>query len=346
MNTGLVSIVVPIYKSEKYLDQCIGSIVNQTYRNLEVLLVDDGSPDNCPKMCDDWAARDPRIRVIHKQNAGSGMARNTGIEHATGEYICFFDSDDYLMPDAVEKACRKAREEQADIVVFGMQSIDPKGQIVKTNIPTSSAAEYTGNSVRKIFLPDLIDCEHSGAETTGLCLSLWVCLFSMELIRNSGWRMVSEREILSEDSYSLIGLYQNVNRVALLPEVLYCYRLTEGSLSNTYKQDRLEKIKGCYDACLDLANRCGYGEEVRRSISGLCISLTVGMMKQIVAGQKLSRECIRMLKTVENDETIRRCLEDISCRQYGWKRRVLFRAMRNRMTLAVFLVSYLQILKK
>ena len=84
MYKGLVSVVIPIYNVERYLDCCITSVVQQTYRNLEILLIDDGSPDKCPAMCDAWAARDSRIRVIHKQNAGLGMARNTGIEHATG----------------------------------------------------------------------------------------------------------------------------------------------------------------------------------------------------------------------------------------------------------------------
>ena len=91
-----VSVVVPVYNVEKYLDRCINSIINQTYHNLEIILVDDGSPDNCPQMCDEWAQKDERIRVVHKKNAGLGIARNTGIDHATGDYICFFDSDDYV----------------------------------------------------------------------------------------------------------------------------------------------------------------------------------------------------------------------------------------------------------
>jgi len=346
MNTELVSIIVPVYKSEKYLDQCISSIVNQTYQKLEILLIDDGSPDNCPRMCDEWAEKDRRIRVIHKQNSGSGMARNTGIEHATGEYICFFDSDDYLMPDAVEKAYKRAHDEQVDIVVFGMQEIDQNNRVIKIKVPSSSETCYYGKDVRNKFLPDLIDCEYHGAQTTGLCLSLWVCMFSMELIRKTGWRLVSEREILSEDSYSLIALYKQVTKVAILSEVLYCYRLTEGSLSNTYKSDRLTRIKECYSACLKLAYAQGYNEEVCRSISALCLAFTVGMMKQIVEGQKLSLGCLRMLNTIVKDKTIRHCLEDVFCRRYGWKKRLLFWMMRNKMVLAVFCVSYMQTLKK
>ena len=87
----LVSVVIPIYNVEKYLDRCVSSVVNQTYRNLEIILVDDGSPDNCPAMCDAWAERDSRIRVIHKKNNGQGMARNSGMDIATGKYIFFFD---------------------------------------------------------------------------------------------------------------------------------------------------------------------------------------------------------------------------------------------------------------
>lgn len=87
MEVGLVSIVLPIYNVEKYLDRCIESVVRQTYNNLEIILVDDGSPDGCPQKCDEWAKKDKRIKVIHKNNAGLGYARNTGIENASGEFL-------------------------------------------------------------------------------------------------------------------------------------------------------------------------------------------------------------------------------------------------------------------
>lgn len=103
MRKGVVSVVLPIYNVEKYLNRCVKSVVNQSYKSLEIILVDDGSPDNCPTLCEDWAKKDSRIKVVHKENAGLGYARNTGIENATGEYICFFDSDDYIALDAIEK---------------------------------------------------------------------------------------------------------------------------------------------------------------------------------------------------------------------------------------------------
>ena len=132
MVNGLVTVVLPIYNVEKYLDRCINSVVNQTYSNIEILLIDDGSTDGCPKKCDDWAAQDSRIHVIHKENQGLGMARNTGIENSSGEFICFFDSDDFIAPDTVEKAYKRAVEEDADIVSFGLHFADSNGKVVSS----------------------------------------------------------------------------------------------------------------------------------------------------------------------------------------------------------------------
>ena len=117
MQNSVVSIIVPVYKVEPYLDQCVQSIVDQTYENLEIILVDDGSPDNCPAMCDAWAKKDDRVQVIHKENGGVSTARNTGLDTATGSYITFVDADDWLEPNAVEILLEQAVSTGADIVV-------------------------------------------------------------------------------------------------------------------------------------------------------------------------------------------------------------------------------------
>lgn len=112
----MVSIIVPVYKVESYLPQCIESIINQTYHNLEIILVDDGSPDACGKTCDEYAKQDKRIKVFHKQNGGLSDARNYGVTRATGEYLSFVDSDDWIEPDMFEVLVRVADENKADLV--------------------------------------------------------------------------------------------------------------------------------------------------------------------------------------------------------------------------------------
>ncbi len=119
MQGSVVSVIVPVYKVEPYLDRCVQSIVGQTYKNLEIILVDDGSTDNCPAMCDAWAAKDSRVRVIHKENGGLSSARNAGLEMATGAFLQFTDSDDWLEPEMIAYLVDLAERSEADVVRCG-----------------------------------------------------------------------------------------------------------------------------------------------------------------------------------------------------------------------------------
>lgn len=119
----MISVVVPVYKVEKYLERCINSVLSQSYKDLEVILVDDGSPDKCGKICDEYAKKDDRVKVIHKENGGQSSARNIGIQEAKGQYISFIDSDDYLEKNAYETLIKVATTTNADITEGGVQSI-------------------------------------------------------------------------------------------------------------------------------------------------------------------------------------------------------------------------------
>ena len=114
-----VSIVVPVYKVEPYLRQCLDSVLAQSFADFELILVDDGSPDNCGAICDEYAERDDRIRVIHQENAGQGKARNVGMDHAVGKYLIFLDSDDYWLPSTLEMLYSEAERNQTQVLVFG-----------------------------------------------------------------------------------------------------------------------------------------------------------------------------------------------------------------------------------
>ena len=131
MNTK-VSVIIPVYKVEDYLDECLESVVKQTYKNIEVILIDDGSTDNCPHMWDDWACKDERIKVVHKQNSGLSAVRNKGVEIAGGEYILFVDSDDYIAESTIEKTVAVALENEADIVCFGVFRVNHNGEIIES----------------------------------------------------------------------------------------------------------------------------------------------------------------------------------------------------------------------
>ncbi len=343
MKNGLVTVVLPIYNVELYLDKCIQSVVDQTYSNLEILLIDDGSPDNCPKICDEWALKDDRIRVIHKQNEGLGMARNTGIENATGEYICFFDSDDYIAPETIENTYSLAANENAEIVVFGFCNVDFQDQVFSQFVPfVEDKAVYAGQDVLAEFFPDYISSNPYRKEPCRFYMSPCMMLYSTEMISRSGWRFVSEREIISEDIYSLLSLFQYVNKVAVLPEALYYYRVNNASLSRSYRPDRYLRIKHFYLECLKLCERLGYDDEIAHRVSKHYLGFTIAAMKQECAVSASFIAAWQSVKRIAGDDVLHQVLKKNKKDVVDVQKRILFFTIRNKL---YFLSTLLLMLK-
>ena len=160
MDNPKISVIVPVYKVEKYLDRCVESIVNQTYKNLEIILVDDGSPDNCPVICDAWAKKDERIQVIHKENGGLSSARNAALDISTGEYVCFVDSDDWIDSDMIEVLVRCVSEKKADVAMCGFY-MDYSGERESDHVSSGSRV-IEGEGIFKAFILDEIRPEMCG----------------------------------------------------------------------------------------------------------------------------------------------------------------------------------------
>lgn len=330
MRKGVVSVVLPIYNVEKYLNRCVKSVINQSYKNLEIILVDDGSPDNCSVLCDEWAKKDNRIKVVHKKNAGLGYARNTGIENATGEYICFFDSDDYIALDTIEKAYNLATQEKTDIVVFGFCNVKANGATGKAVIPHTEKTTFSGKEVQDVFLANLIGPDVKNGKQTDLWMSAWACLYSLEMIQKATWRFVSEREIISEDIYSLLGLYKYVNRVSVLSEALYFYCENAGSLTHTYKKDRYNKIKNFYEACYQLAEKNNYSDNVKDRLSYPYLSNTIAAMKMIVGSDQVNTLKCEQLKQIIDDDTLQNVLSKANIRKEKKTRKLLLVAIKKK----------------
>lgn len=325
MKQGLVTVVVPVYKTEKYLNRCVESIVNQTYGSLEILLIDDGSPDRCPELCDAWARKDDRVRVIHKQNEGLGMARNTGIENAAGEYICFADSDDAITANTVEKAFALAQRENADMVIFGLTDVTSQGKTISHWVPNTEKQLYCGREVREKLLPDLISADPKTGKGANLFMSACVCLYSMEMVNKAAWRFPSEREIISEDVYALLELYQYAGKVAVLDEPLYRYHQNGSSLTRTYRPDRFEKAGDLYTRCIALCRRAGYSAEVEGRCGERFLCDTITAMKQeAAAGTEAG------LRSIVNEERLQNLLREKRQDKTGLPRRLLFFAVRHR----------------
>ena len=326
MSDTLVTVVIPVYNVEKYLDRCVGSVVAQTYRDLEIILVDDGSPDRCPQLCDEWAAKDSRIRVIHKENQGLGMARNTGIDCAAGAYICFFDSDDYIAPNTIELAYKLARRERAEFVIFGMTNVDRDGKVTGVCIPAAQRRGYAGPEVQQWLLPEMLGPDPATGQSAEIPPSACCMMFSADLIRRANWRFASERQIISEDIYSLLGLYAHVSKAALLPEPLYFYCENDASLSHSYRPDRYAQNKQFYEKCVELCRVCGYSDTVIRRCAEPFLRNTIAAMKQEVAHHD-RRTALLRLRGIIDDELLQKVLREKRCDKTNLKKRILFLAM-------------------
>ena len=238
MNLPLVSIIVPIYKAEHYLDTCIKSILNQTYTNLEVILVDDGSPDNCPAICDMYAEKDSRVRVIHKKNGGVSSARNTGLDYANGQYICFVDSDDWIEAKMVEHLYDCIQKNNTDAAVCLSSDYSEDGAFIeKWDLDWRKPVADRESLIRNSFF--LI--ENRSDEPFIFWMTAWG-----KLIKRSFWENVRFRcdLYLGEDVQAWLEIAVQIQSCAFLNESLYNYRIREGAAYSM--ADQYSKSKGRY----------------------------------------------------------------------------------------------------
>ena len=343
MDKPLVTVVVPIYNVEKYLERCVKSIINQTYSNLEILLIDDGSPDHCPQMCDEWAAKDPRIHVIHKKNAGLGMARNTGIENAHGKYIFFFDSDDYVSLKTVEKCVLAAEQTNADTVLFGFSDVASDGKVMNVCVPATDKSIYNDDEIREYILPNLLAPDPLTGKQSNLWLSACSSMFSMDLINRSSWRFVSEREIISEDSYFLLCLYKDVTCTVVVSEALYFYCRNEASLTHAFREDRFEKIVRYHKACLEVCQKSKYDQAIAKRLNYVFFSFVIGAMKTAVASNLLFAKKYSIIKQMITDEYLQKIICSMR-REKDKPARVLLKClMRLKLTWACYVLIAIKV---
>lgn len=211
----LISVIVPVYKAEAYLDKCIFSIANQTYNNLEIILVDDGSPDNCPIMCDAWAEKDHRIKVIHQKNAGGGAARNTALDVAQGNLIAFVDSDDYIAPDMYTHLF-SLLEQGADIAECGHINVTDDAAVFQEC--GFKAQKYTAEEAMHLHIQD-----------TAFRQLIWNKLYRREVIGDI--RFPEGKKI--DDEFFTYQVLGNANILIRSNKVCYAYRQQQNSVMHS-----------------------------------------------------------------------------------------------------------------
>jgi glycosyltransferase involved in cell wall biosynthesis len=275
----MISIIVPVYNVEKYLRTCIESIINQTYTDWELILVDDGSPDNCPQICDEYAARDARIRTVHRENGGQSAARNSGLSVQKGDFIAFLDSDDFWHERYLEIMMATLIKDDADIVQCSyLRGCDSK--FPKVDVMNTASRVYDNHSVFRQFAANII---------------MWDKIYKSYIL--DGIKMPEGR--IHEDDATTWKLYHRAKRISVISTQLYYYTVNPNStMGLVAKSPHLDYIYAAYDERIAFFVNNGERDLEDLSRLQLCKSLILDTNNPALTDEQRS-------------ELIKRCKENV-----------------------------------
>ena len=287
MTTPLISVIVPVDRVEKYLERCVKSILSQTYKNLEVILVDDGSPDQCPAICDAWAEKDARVKVIHQENKGLSGARNAGIDAASGEYLAFVDSDDYVSPHFIEELYQLLQDTGCAIGQCRFSYVKGDGLVEEGD---SAFCIYRGESLMEQLY---------GPEEKATCFVVaWNKLYRAELFKETGIRYPEGR--IHEDEATTYRLFHEAKKLAFLDRALYGYYTENGgSITSVFSAKRLQWLTA-HEERIAFFKKNGYEKllpAAYRKLCDACITFYFRCTEQVKDAEELKKELRKRLET-------------------------------------------------
>lgn len=302
MLEDLISIVVPIYNVDKYLNQCIDSLINQTYKNLEIILVNDGSVDNCPKICDEYAAKDNRVKVIHKVNGGISDARNKGIIASTGEYMMFVDSDDWIELDTCELLLENIKSNKSDISMcsyvreFNKKSL-PKIIFNRDMVFDESECK---NIYRRLF--GLTGEQLSNPENADSICPVWMKLYKSSLIKGNNILFKDIKNIGTyEDGIFNIYVFKYVKKASFINKYLYHYRKTnEESITSKYKENLLIQWVNLFQIMSNYIDENKLDDSFREALNNRIALSILGLGINICLSDKNMLYKIKEIKKIIN----------------------------------------------
>lgn len=297
MDKPLISIIVPIYNVEAYLDRCIQSLLNQTLKNIEIILVDDESPDHCPQMCEQYATLNPQIKVIHKKNEGLGYARNSGMKIATGKFIAFVDGDDFVESTMFERLYNTAISQTADTVFCGFYFYKENSPIIPHH-EVNTVSTFNNEDVKNKILLNMIGTEPHVKNDRLFFMSVWHSIYSLSIIKENRIQFCSERKIISEDIVFQMDYLTKSKRTVYIPDCLYYYRINQTSLSRIFRKDRNSKILVMYQELIKKANEMKWNTTEKQRIMRLYLGYSRNAMIDLCLSNLKYKEKKKILQEI------------------------------------------------
>ena len=313
-----VSIIVPVYKTKETLEKCVTSLLGQTLQEIEVILVDDGSPDESGEMCDCFC-KDSRVRVVHKENGGLSSARNAGLKIASGDYIGFVDSDDYVHPEMFYKLYDRIEKDKSDICICSHFTVDSAGNIIEHHFHNVPKVLNRSEIFKMLILPMIgIIPGTNEKEIEG-----FVCrnLYRREIIDNYDFE--SERKFFAEDVISDLELYRRCKQMSILDECLYYYKYNGDSLSNKYRPGIYVLLNNLLEWEKVYLQEQQLLESERQRLFSTGIKFVIFSIKNIKKGKLNKKEEKEEIKKVLKESMIEKSVKNVDITKYGWKGRIL-----------------------
>lgn len=345
MGNPAVSIVVPIYNVEKYLERCINSLIQQTMKNIEIILVDDGSTDSSSTICDEYCGIDKRIRIIHQNNQGLGFARNTGINAAKGEYIAFIDSDDYIKKEMMDDLYHIAIKSNADAVISGgFITVKHNGDI-KIDREIDHTITYNGNT-RQLAL-EMMGSLPKYKKDSVYEMSACKGIYKREILESNNIRFQSERNVISEDLVFHFDFLQCARYVIIVPKVYYYYCEHLTSLTKKYQKDRFSRNVAFYQYMKTVLQKYEYENKDFLYADRMIIARSRVAISHIVLQYcHINRTARQEILDICNSQTLKGVLLDYPIYMLPLKQRFFAWAMKKKSWITLYLLTYLNMLKK
>lgn len=334
MGNDLISVIVPIYGVEQYLLRCVQSVQKQVYKKLEIILVDDGSVDRCPQICDELALADPRIRVIHKQNGGLGSARNAGLDIATGTFVTFVDGDDWLSPMHIQNLYESIIKSNADIVIGGHTAASTVEEVVHP-IQIREAV-YIGDEIIDEILLDMICPALNYHQDVKIQSSCCTNLYRMNVVMQHALRFTSERYSVAEDLLFNIDFLYRAKCAAAINETGYFYYENQYSTTRKYNPNRTQRTFNFYNAIVGKMHTYNLLESARHRIERCYLMKVRVAIRLIVLSDLTKKQKMEEIAVILNNKITNDVLMNHPIGRYSFAMRIWLNMMRRRDTAGVY----------
>lgn len=334
MNKPLVSVVIPVYNGENYIEKCINSILCQTYSNYEILIIDDGSVDRTTEILENYKTNN-KINIIRKINEGQGIARNVGIEAAKGDYIFFIDVDDYIENIMFEEMINKIKLYGLDTCVCNWNTVFLENSKIIQHELCLEERLYKSDEIRNIILKNILCSDMKNKVETSIPISVTKALYSLEIIKRNNIRFISEREVFSEDLIFNFNYYKYCKSVYLVDKPFYNYVVSKESYSHKYQSNYIERAKKSYSYLMnELPDK---DDDDKKRISLRFLSYVVVCLKQEKVNHFKNKK--HNFKIICADKTVQEALNNIKgFNNFTFKKKIIYKLLKNKMVIILLLL--------